>query len=132
MTSDMLFQIPRLISHVSSIMTLEVRARLRSLPLSRSMLTLRAQHLVSQEGDVVLTGRCRPKGARPAPFHERTDPDPALLSSLALAPAGTPSGVGPIQPGDKITSGLATAAGREIATLSVGVTAREGGYVFSG
>ncbi|KIJ44265.1 hypothetical protein M422DRAFT_60088 [Sphaerobolus stellatus SS14] len=73
-TSDMLFRIPQLIEHVSSIMALE-------------------------EGDVILTG--------------------------------TPSGVGPIQPGDAITAELSEPAGTEpLATLNFLAVQREGGYAF--
>ncbi|EIN04431.1 hypothetical protein PUNSTDRAFT_55476 [Punctularia strigosozonata HHB-11173 SS5] len=73
-TADMIFPIPRLIEHISSIMTLE-------------------------EGDLVLTG--------------------------------TPSGVGPIVPGDRISCSLADKDGKEIAKLDVGAVQREGGYSFS-
>jgi len=73
-TADMIFRIPRLIEHVSSIMTLE-------------------------EGDVILTG--------------------------------TPSGVGPILPGDNIECALSDATtGTELATLAFTAVARVGGYHF--
>jgi len=74
-TSDMMFRIPQLIKHVSSIMTLH-------------------------EGDLILTG--------------------------------TPSGVGPIVEGDKITAGLANPASPDtpVATLELGVVNRQGGYEF--
>jgi len=75
-TSDMVFQIPRLIEHISSIMALE-------------------------EGDLILTG--------------------------------TPSGVGPITQGDKITAGISLPASplSTIATLELDVINRIGGYEFS-
>ncbi|KAF9520017.1 hypothetical protein BS47DRAFT_1455801 [Hydnum rufescens UP504] len=75
-TSDMLFQIPRLIEHVSSIMALE-------------------------EGDLILTG--------------------------------TPSGVGPILEGDKITAGISLLASplSTIAMLELDVVNRSGGYEFT-
>jgi len=70
----MIFHIPRLIEHVSSIMTLE-------------------------EGDVILTG--------------------------------TPSGVGPIIPGDKVECALGDpVTGKELATLDFTAVARNGGYQF--
>jgi len=73
-TADMIFPIPRLIEHVSSIMTLE-------------------------EGDLLLTG--------------------------------TPSGVGPVRPGDNITAGLSLPNASEVlATLSLEAVQREGGFVF--
>jgi len=74
-TADMMFRIPRLIEHISSIMTLE-------------------------EGDIVLTG--------------------------------TPSGVGPVQPGDTVTAGLALPDGsKTLAELSLAAVQREGGYAFA-
>jgi len=75
-TKDMMFKIPQLIEHVSSIMTLE-------------------------EGDLLLTG--------------------------------TPSGVGPIYGGDKITAGLALpqAPSNPVTTLEFDVIDRAGGYQFS-
>lgn len=72
-TSDMIFRIPRVIEHVSSIMKLE-------------------------DGDLILTG--------------------------------TPSGVGPIVPGDRVECSLANAAGQELLTLDFTAVAREGGYRF--
>lgn len=72
-TSDMIFRIPRVIEHVSSIMKLE-------------------------DGDLILTG--------------------------------TPSGVGPIVPGDRVECSLANAAGQELLTLDFTTVAREGGYRF--
>lgn len=71
-TSDMLFRIPHLIKHVSSIMKLE-------------------------EGDLLLTG--------------------------------TPSGVGPITPGQKLTAGL-TQNSDELDQISFDVIQREGGYEY--
>jgi len=73
-TSDMIFNIPYLIEHVSSIMTLE-------------------------EGGVVLTG--------------------------------TPAGVGPVSPGDKVECSLTDlATGKELSTLSFEAVERAGGYEF--
>ncbi|KAI0957680.1 hypothetical protein AcW1_005990 [Taiwanofungus camphoratus] len=72
-TSNMIFPLPRIIEHVSSIMTLE-------------------------EGDLILTG--------------------------------TPSGVGPIVPGDRVECALADSAGKQLATLSFGAVQRRGGYHF--
>ncbi|CAA7271033.1 unnamed protein product [Cyclocybe aegerita] len=72
-TADMIFRIPRLVEHVSSIMSLE-------------------------EGDVILTG--------------------------------TPSGVGPIQPGDKIECALSQPNGEELLKLNFEAVQREGGYSF--
>jgi len=72
-TADMLFKIPRLIEHVSSIMTLE-------------------------DGDLILTG--------------------------------TPSGVGPVAPGDTVECALADSAGKQLATLDFVAIARQGGYQF--
>lgn len=74
-TKDMIFDVPRLIKHVSSIMTL-------------------------QPGDVILTG--------------------------------TPSGVGPIKAGDKITAGVAdpSAPDSPIASLELDVVSRDAGYEF--
>ncbi|TIB99767.1 hypothetical protein E3Q18_01424 [Wallemia mellicola] len=71
-TSDMIFRIPRLIQHVSSIMRLE-------------------------EGDVLLTG--------------------------------TPSGVGPLSPGQTVTAGL-TQGKEELDRLELKVVQRQGGYVY--
>lgn len=73
-TADMIFRIPRLISHVSSIMTLE-------------------------EGDLILTG--------------------------------TPSGVGPVVPGDHVTAELSIPSSSEpLAALNFAAVQREGGYAF--
>ncbi|KAI0928882.1 hypothetical protein AcV5_006309 [Taiwanofungus camphoratus] len=72
-TSNMIFPLPRIIEHVSSIMTLE-------------------------EGDLILTG--------------------------------TPSGVGPIVPGDRVECALADSAGKQLATLGFGAVQRHGGYHF--
>ncbi|TFY56788.1 hypothetical protein EVG20_g8792 [Dentipellis fragilis] len=73
-TSKMIFAIPRLIEHVSSIMTLE-------------------------EGDLILTG--------------------------------TPSGIGAINPGDRIECALADpTTKRELAKLEFGAVSREGGYLY--
>ncbi|KAG7448349.1 mitochondrial protein [Guyanagaster necrorhizus] len=72
-TADMIFRIPRLIQHISSIMTLE-------------------------EGDLVLTG--------------------------------TPSGVGPVSPGDNVECLLADASGNSLSTLDFIAIARDGGYEF--
>ncbi|KAK0196489.1 hypothetical protein IW261DRAFT_1418210 [Armillaria novae-zelandiae] len=72
-TADMIFRIPRLIEHISSIMTLE-------------------------EGDLVLTG--------------------------------TPSGVGPVSPGDKVECLLADPSGKALSTLDFLAIARDGGYEF--
>jgi len=75
-TSDMIFNIPRLIQHCSSIMALE-------------------------EGDLILTG--------------------------------TPSGVGPIEEGDKISAGLSLpgSSSSSVASLDLEVINRSGGYQFS-
>jgi len=70
-TADMIFRIPRLIEHISSIMTLE-------------------------EGDLILTG--------------------------------TPSGVGPLIPGDEIQCLLTDPEGKELASLNFEAVQREGGY----
>ncbi|KAI0331058.1 hypothetical protein GY45DRAFT_1249514 [Cubamyces sp. BRFM 1775] len=72
-TKDMIFPIPRLIHHISTIMTLE-------------------------EGDLILTG--------------------------------TPSGVGPVVPGDKIECTLKEGSGKQLATLSFTAVQREGGYQY--
>ncbi|KAF7295662.1 hypothetical protein MIND_01106400 [Mycena indigotica] len=74
-TSAMILQIPRLIEHISSIMTLE-------------------------EGDLVLTG--------------------------------TPDGVGPVNPGDKVQCTLLDASGKELSRLDFDAVAREDGYKFTG
>ncbi|KAF8304992.1 hypothetical protein DL93DRAFT_2089901 [Clavulina sp. PMI_390] len=74
-TKDMIFGIPQLINHISSIMSL-------------------------QEGDLILTG--------------------------------TPSGVGPVNAGDKITAGVANpdAPDSPVMTLEFDAVARPGGYQF--
>ncbi|KAI6008649.1 hypothetical protein EDC04DRAFT_2775640 [Pisolithus marmoratus] len=72
-TADMIFRIPRLIEHVSSIMTLE-------------------------EGDLVLTG--------------------------------TPSGVGPVAPGDEVECTLADSNGKILDAINFTAVARSGGYLF--
>lgn len=73
-TGDMLFDIPRLIEHVSSIMTLE-------------------------EGDVLLTG--------------------------------TPPGVGPVNPGDKVECALEDREGRKLDELVFRAVQRRGGWKFT-
>ncbi|KLO19198.1 hypothetical protein SCHPADRAFT_865454 [Schizopora paradoxa] len=74
-TADMIFNIPKLIQHVSSIMTLE-------------------------EGDLLLTG--------------------------------TPSGVGPVSPGDEVTGGLSVAeTNEELASIKFTAVQRETGYQFN-
>uniref|UniRef100_A0A0W0F3M5 Fumarylacetoacetase-like C-terminal domain-containing protein n=1 Tax=Moniliophthora roreri TaxID=221103 RepID=A0A0W0F3M5_MONRR len=72
-TADMIARIPRLLEHISSIMTLE-------------------------EGDLILTG--------------------------------TPAGVGPVNPGDKVECSLTTSAGQELSSLIFTAVARQGGYQF--
>ncbi|KIM53039.1 hypothetical protein SCLCIDRAFT_1223211 [Scleroderma citrinum Foug A] len=72
-TADMIFRIPRLIEHVSSIMTLE-------------------------EGDLVLTG--------------------------------TPSGVGPVIPGDKVECTLTDPGGKVLDAINFVALSRNGGYQF--
>jgi len=73
-TSDMIFRIPKLIEHVSSIMALE-------------------------EGDLILTG--------------------------------TPSGVGPVVPGDEITAALSIPGSEgDLSTLDFIAVEREAGYRF--
>ncbi|KAF8121977.1 hypothetical protein EV363DRAFT_1275548 [Boletus edulis] len=72
-TSDMIFRIPRLIEHISSIMTLE-------------------------EGDLILTG--------------------------------TPSGVGPVAPGDTVECTLAEPSGKILDQLTFTAISRNGGYLF--
>lgn len=72
-TADMIFRIPRLIEHISSIMTLE-------------------------EGDLVLTG--------------------------------TPSGVGPVAPGDKVDCTLADSNGKILDAINFTAIPRTGGYLF--
>ncbi|KAN0076829.1 hypothetical protein V8E55_010684 [Tylopilus felleus] len=72
-TGDMIFRIPRLIEHISSIMTLE-------------------------EGDLILTG--------------------------------TPSGVGPVTPGDAIECTLAEPNGKILDQLTFTTVSRNGGYLF--
>ncbi|KAG1827458.1 uncharacterized protein BJ212DRAFT_53958 [Suillus subaureus] len=73
-TGDMIFRIPRLIEHISSIMTLE-------------------------EGDLILTG--------------------------------TPSGVGPVNPGDSVECTLADPTGKVLAELQFTAESRGGGYQFT-
>ncbi|KAI6028886.1 hypothetical protein F5J12DRAFT_808531 [Pisolithus orientalis] len=72
-TADMIFRIPQLIEHISSIMTLE-------------------------EGDLVLTG--------------------------------TPSGVGPVAPGDNVECAVADASGKVLDAIDFTAVARTGGYLF--
>ncbi|KII88232.1 hypothetical protein PLICRDRAFT_41378 [Plicaturopsis crispa FD-325 SS-3] len=73
-TSDLIFPIPRIIEHVSSIMTIE-------------------------EGDLILTG--------------------------------TPSGVGPLAPGDNVECVLADpTTSKELSTIQFTAVTREGGYAF--
>ncbi|KAG1863622.1 hypothetical protein DFJ58DRAFT_215542 [Suillus subalutaceus] len=73
-TGDMIFRIPRLIEHISSIVTLE-------------------------EGDLILTG--------------------------------TPSGVGPVNPGDSVECALADPTGKVLAELKFTAESRGGGYQFT-
>ena len=83
----MVFGIPRLIVHISPIMTLEVRVR----PFFAAILSL--EHL--QEGDLILTGM--------------------------------PSGVGPVNPGDRVSCTLEDiASGKTLATLDFDTVQREG------
>ena len=93
-TSDMIFKIPQLIEHVSSIMTLEVWLFLYKFP------TTNTQRYTSekQEGDLLLTG--------------------------------TPSGVGPVQPGDNVLCALKDAEGKELLKLEFNAVQRERGYQF--
>ncbi|KAI6103592.1 hypothetical protein EDD16DRAFT_1561073 [Pisolithus croceorrhizus] len=72
-TADMIFRIPLLIEHISSIMTLE-------------------------EGDLVLTG--------------------------------TPSGVGPVAPGDRVECTLADSNGKTLDAIDFMAIPRIGGYLF--
>ncbi|KAH8117022.1 hypothetical protein DFH11DRAFT_1145117 [Phellopilus nigrolimitatus] len=72
-TSDMIFPVPKLIEHISSIMTLE-------------------------EGDLVLTG--------------------------------TPSGVGPVAPGDDVTAELSASSGEVLSSIQFKAVQRETGYQF--
>ncbi|KAI5120464.1 hypothetical protein M0805_006484 [Coniferiporia weirii] len=75
-TSDMIFPIPKLIEHISSIMALEEL----------------------QEGDLILTG--------------------------------TPSGVGPIVPGDEVTAELSADSGESLSSIEFTAIQRESGYQF--
>ncbi|KAI0822812.1 hypothetical protein BC628DRAFT_1340573 [Trametes gibbosa] len=72
-TKDMIFPIPRLIHHISTIMTLE-------------------------EGDLILTG--------------------------------TPSGVGPVVPGEKVECTLKDGTGKQLAALDFQAVQRAGGYLY--
>ena len=93
-TRDMIFGIPRLIEHISSIMMLEVRTRL---PFPSSEAILSPEYL--QEGDLILTG--------------------------------TPSGVGPLNPGDHVSRTLEDiTSGKTLGTLDFDTVQREGGYLF--
>jgi acylpyruvate hydrolase len=65
--------IPFLVSHISSIMTLE-------------------------EGDLILTGTHRRIASHRYHIH--------TLRQLTLSHAGTPSGVGPVKPGQRLTAGI--------------------------
>ena len=90
-TKDMIFGIPRLLEHVSSIMTLEVRYDSSVLCCTKLEAT--------QEGDLILTG--------------------------------TPSGVGPVNPGDRVSCTLEDiASGKILATLEFDAVERDGGYIF--
>lgn len=90
-TKDMIFGIPRLLEHVSSIMTLEVCYDSSVLCCTK----LKAM----QEGDLILTG--------------------------------TPSGIGPVNPGDRVSCTLKDIAlGKILATLEFDAVERDGGYVF--
>ncbi|KZT09560.1 uncharacterized protein LAESUDRAFT_735239 [Laetiporus sulphureus 93-53] len=73
-TNQMIFKIPRMVEHISSIMTLEA-------------------------GDLILTG--------------------------------TPSGVGPLVPGDKVECTLSDTTGHTLATLTFNAIQRQGGYRFA-
>lgn len=91
----MIFDIPRLIEHISSIMTLEVGFIPPYIKID-SQTTF-----VMKEGDVILTG--------------------------------TPSGVGPVVPGDKVACQLSRSAsdgGEELISLEFEAVQREGGYRF--
>jgi acylpyruvate hydrolase len=91
-TKDMIFGIPRLLEHVSSIMTLEVRYDSCA---PYAVLSSRS----TQEGDLILTG--------------------------------TPSGVGPVNPGDHVSCTLEDiASGKTLATLEFDAVQRDGGYIF--
>ena len=109
-TSDMIFKIPALIEHVSSIMTLEVRLFFSAsvLPSENLHLDLGATHplysptvtnLFFQVGDLILTG--------------------------------TPSGVGQVKPGDKVHCKLEdNATGAELAKFEFEAIERGGRYEF--
>ena len=43
---------------------------------------------------------------------------------------GTPSGVGPVGPGDKVECTLTDSSGKQLATLDFAAVEREGGYQF--
>ncbi|KAG6330422.1 hypothetical protein ID866_8666 [Astraeus odoratus] len=88
-TGDMIFRIPRLIEHISSIMALEV-----------TWLTCPSglQLTRFQEGDLILTG--------------------------------TPSGVGPVAPGDKIECTLADPSGNVLDAINFTAILRNSGYQF--
>lgn len=47
-----------------------------------------------------------------------------------LVLTGTPSGVGPVVPGDEVACILADASGKELSSLDFTAVAREGGYQF--
>lgn len=48
-----------------------------------------------------------------------------------LVLTGTPSGVGPLNPGDTVECALADTSGKQLATLDFVAVAREGGYLFT-
>lgn len=87
-TKDMIFTIPKLIEHVSTIMTLEV--------CNHGIMVCVLLTPSPQEGDLILTG--------------------------------TPSGVGPVVPGDKVECTLKDSTGKQLASLDFAAVQREGGY----
>ncbi len=88
----MIFRIPRLIEHISSIMTIEVCLS------SYISITVTSTNRPTQEGDLILTG--------------------------------TPSGVGPLTPGDNVECALTDPEGKELATLNFDAVLREVGYSY--
>ena len=129
----MIFPIPRLIEHISSIMALEVRVR----PFSCMTITILLGithpppwihfHFVVRLGGplfyfiwieiyflVMLFSLC---------WYKRNQEGDLILT-------GTPSGVGPVVPGDQVECLLNDTKGEELIKLKFSAVQREGGYRF--
>ena len=131
----MIFPIPRLIEHISSIMALEGRFQ----PFSRMTITISLGITHTFMIPFSHSSCCSTWGTIVFFFSLIEIYILVLLFSLCwykpnqewdLIHTGTPSGVGPVVPGDQVECLLNNAKGEELIKLKFSAVQREGGYRF--